>query len=625
MHIPTIQSILPATLSTHTGRATPWLRHACLLVPVALCTAAAMVLALRALPLTGGARITYAVAVAINVGLLALSSWSGILGALVTLWQRAGGQAGGPVLRPPTGHAHTAVLLPVYEEDAERVFAAASVMADQAARQALGTADVWVLSDTRSAEGAAAEESAFRRLLAARPAGAPAIHYRRRADNAGRKAGNIAAFCAGWGADYDFMVVLDADSMMSGAAIARLVGAMEANPSAGLIQTMCYPVGRSTLFARVQQFGARLYGPLLARGVAFWQGPRGSYWGHNAILRVAAFTAHCGLPTLPGRAPLGGEILCHDTVEAALMLRAGWDVWMLPEGPGGGHEGSWEETPTNLLDHLQRDRRWCQGNLQHTGLLRADGLKAASLVHLGQGIMHYLSAPLFLLLVLLGALSGPHVSPGADRAMLALVLTLLFAPRVLGLAAVLWDGRAASGFGGRTRLLASALLEQVFGLLLGPVMTVFYTRFVLTTLAGRIVRWDAQPRDDRGLGWSEAARQFGGPLALGAVAAAALATLSPFAAAMMAPGLLLGIPFAVWTSRGGAAHWARRLGLFTTPEEMSPPAALRALATAEAALRAMVDEAAMPDLPHGLGQPVVVQVLRRRTASPAPALAAAFR
>ncbi len=170
MHIPTIQSILPATLSTHTGRATPWLRHCLPAGPVALCTAAALVLALRAMPLTGGARITYAAAVAINVGLLALSSWSGILGALVTLWQRAGGQAGGPVLLPPTGHARTAVLLPVYEEDAERVFAAAAVMADQAARQALGTADLFVLSDTRSAEGAAAEESAFRRLLAQRPA-----------------------------------------------------------------------------------------------------------------------------------------------------------------------------------------------------------------------------------------------------------------------------------------------------------------------------------------------------------------------------------------------------------------------------------------------------------------------
>ncbi len=158
--------------------------------------------------------------------------------------------------------------------------------------------------------------------------------------------------------------------------------------------------------------------------------------------------------------------------------------------------------------------------------------------------------------------------------MLGLVLTLLFAPRVLALGCALLRRRPVrDGFGGRTRLLASALLDQVFGLLLGPVMPSSIHASSLTTLAGRIVRWDAQPRDDRGLGWSEAARQFGGPLALGAVAAAALATLSPFAAAMMAPGLLLGIPFAVWTSRGGAAHWARRLGLFTTPEEMSPPAA----------------------------------------------------
>ncbi len=623
MHIPTRQPILDASLSIHRATPAPWLRHACLLVPVALCTVAALTLALRAMPLTGGARIVYAIAVAVNVGLLALSSWSGILGALAALWQRVGGRAGGPTLLPPTGQARTAILLPIYEEDADRVFAAAAVMADGVAQEALGAADLFVLSDTQSAAGAAVEESAFRRMLTGRPEGSPAIHYRRRADNTGRKAGNVAAFCASWGADYDFMVVLDADSLMTGAAIARLVGAMEANPNAGLIQTMCYPVGRSTLFARVQQFGARLYGPMLARGVAFWQGPRGSYWGHNAILRVAAFTAHCGLPTLPGAAPLGGEILCHDTVEAALMLRAGWDVWLLPDGPEGRHDGSWEETPTNLLDHLQRDRRWCQGNLQHGAVLRATGLKTASFVHLGLGIAHYLSAPLFIMLVLTSALSGPHVAPDADRAMLVMVLALLFGPRVLALAATLADGQASRGFGGRGRLLASALLDQLFGLLLGPVMLVFYTQFVLTTLAGRVVRWDAQPRDDRGVGWREAAGRLGVPLAVASVAVLALAALSPFAAATLAPGLLLGVPLAVWTSRRGVGAWTRRIGLFATPEELQPPEPLVALATAEAALRLTVVEAVAPGLPAGVGMPVIVQTLRHTGARFAPWLQAA--
>jgi len=213
--------------------------------------------------------------------------------------------------------------VPVYNENPDRVFNAVAVMRRSIAPEATGSLDIFVLSDTQDSVIAAAEEAAYAACCATMGAYGPALHYRRRTPNTRRKAGNIAEFCARWGSGYDFMLVLDADSLMTGPAIARLIGAAEANPRAGIIQTMCYPIGRASLFARIQQFGARLYGPLLARGVAFWQGPRGSYWGHNAILRTAAFAAHCQLPDLPGRAPLGGEILCHDTVEAALMLRAG--------------------------------------------------------------------------------------------------------------------------------------------------------------------------------------------------------------------------------------------------------------------------------------------------------------
>ena len=604
----------PDLTAARTPTPEPWLRHLCFLGPVAFLTLAALALALRAMPLTGGARLVYGAAVALNVGLLALSSWSVVLGALVALWQRAGHRVAGPLLLPPTGRARTAVLLPVYEEDPTRVFAAAGVIARSLAGERLGTADLFVLSDTRSATGAAAEEQAYRRLLARLPADGPAIHYRRRASNTGRKAGNIAEFINRWGADYDFMAVLDADSLMTGAAIGRLVGAMEANPNAGLIQSMCYPVGRATLFARMQQFAARLHGPLLARGVAWWQGPRGSYWGHNAIIRTAAFAGHCGLPALPGRAPLGGEILCHDTVEAALLLRAGWDVWMLPDGPGGRHDGSWEETPTNLLDHLDRDRRWCQGNLQHFGVLRADGLKLASFVHLGQGIAHYLSAPLFIALAAAGMALPRHGTgePGAAAGLWTIVLALLFCPRLLSVAALLADRAAARGFGGWPRLLASVLLDQVFGLLAGPVSLVFHTRFVASTLAGQIVRWDAQPRDDRGLGWREAWDRLGLPLTAAAGLVAAALPWAPALAATLLPGLLLGVPLAVWSSRRGTGAWARRRGLFLTPEETSPPEMLPALDAAVAALGSERSLSVQPPLPAGTGLPVVIQRLRTR-------------
>ena len=600
-----------APLSQRQRTPEPWLRHLCFLGPVVFLTLAALALALRAMPLAGGARVIYAVAVALNVGLLALSSWSAVLGALVTVWGRFAPVAG-PVLLPPTGRARTAVLLPVYEEDAVRVFAAAAVMARSLATEAVGEADLFVLSDTRSAEGAVAEEQAYRRLLAQSPVGGPTVHYRRRADNAGRKAGNIAEFIGRWGAEYDFMVVLDADSLMTGAAIARLVGAMEANPNAGLIQSMCYAVGRSTLFARMQQFGARLHGPLLARGVAWWQGPRGSYWGHNAIIRIAAFAGHCGLPPLPGRAPLGGEILCHDTVEAALLLRAGWDVWMLPDGPGGRHEGSWEETPTNLLDHLDRDRRWCQGNLQHFGVLRAEGLKLASFVHLGQGIAHYLSAPLFIGLLALGAFAPVQGSgeAGAGAWLWTVVLGLMFAPRVLSLASVMVDGATARSFGGRAALVASVVLDQVFSLIAGPVSMVFYVIFVVSTLGGRVVRWDAQPRDDRGLRWGEAWGRFGVPLLASSAVVAVAAGMAPVAAAMLLPGLLLGVPFAVWSSRRSAGERARHWGLFVTPEETAPPALLPLVANCADALRAGPAVSNLPQLPSGVGFPVIIQQLR---------------
>ena len=399
----------------------PWLRHACHFGPLTLLTAAGADLALPADPTRiGPLHLLYAGVVALNVWTLAMVSWGGVLGACVTAWQRLGGRLGGPLLRAPTGTARTAVLMPVHEEDPVRVAAAVGAMAESLGRESAGTLAIFVLSDTGSPTAARAEEELVGRLHATRAPGGPAIHYRRRADRVGRKAGNIADFCARWGGDYDFMVVLDADSLMTGPAIARLIGAMEANPRAALIQGMCYPAGRDTLFARFQQFSAWLYGPLFARGTAFWQGPRGSYWGHNAILRVAAFAAHCGLPVLPGRPPLGGEILSHDTVEAALLLRAGWDVWTLPDGGEGPHVESWEEVPTNLLDHLKRERRWCQGNLQHALVLGADGLRPASLYHLGNGILHYLSS-LFLLLWLALHAALERSATGSDAGLAALV------------------------------------------------------------------------------------------------------------------------------------------------------------------------------------------------------------
>lgn len=601
--------LAPSPLATRRRTAEPWVRHACLLAPVALCAALAFAAARQAAPGHGLVPVLYALLVAVNIGLLALSAVPGLLGAAVAAL-RPWGVAAGPGTAPPTGQARTAILVPIYEEDPVRVFAAVAVMGRSLARERLGAAEIFVLSDTQRPDLAAAEADSYARLLASGDLGVP-VHYRRRLDNARRKTGNIADWCERWGADHDFMAVLDADSLMTGAAIAELVGAMEATPNAGIIQSMVYATGRHSLFARVQQFGARLYGPLLAQGVAFWQGPRGSYWGHNAIIRVAPFMAHCGLPALPGRAPLGGEVLCHDTVEAALMLRAGWDVWLLPQSAG-----SFEETPTNMVDHLVRDRRWCQGNLQHITLLRTDGLRLASLVHLGNGIAHYLGAPLFIaLMAVTAAMEGHWAAAGGGTWLAGLALALMFGPKLLSLGAVLIDPAQSARFGGRTALIASALLDTVYGVLAGPVNVAFYTLFTATTLMGRVVRWDAQARDDRGLGWRETAQRLGLPLALAAMGAVgAWMAGAAWVGETLLPGLALAVPLAVWSSRSGVGQWTRRAGLFLTPEDTAPLPELRALPVAEAALRAQDVRAALPALPPEQRGRMVLQVLRRARA-----------
>ena len=603
-----MDALVSPAASRHHATPTPILRHLAHFAPLLLLTLAAFVLAtIRTAPGTQpGLALLYGLVVGLNVAALTMSAWSTLLGAVVAPFARAGRSLGGPRLAPPTGRARTAILLPVYEEDAARVLATADAMAGSLAAELVGEINVFVLSDSRSAGAIAAEEAML--ALAAR-SDRPPLFYRRRADNAGRKAGNIAEFCERWGAAYDFMVVLDADSLMTGEAVARLIGAMEANPRAGLIQAMCYPVGRNSLFARLQQFNARLYGPLFQRGVAFWQGPRGNFWGHNAIVRVAPFAAACGLPLLPGRAPFGGEILSHDTVEAALMLRAGHDVWMLPDGPDGRHDGSWEETPTNLLDHLERDRRWCRGNLQHALVLRARGLKLASLYHLGRGLLHYLYAPLVLAWLVLYAMVDRH---GPSGALPWLVATLIVMPRVVCILATLGDAEQARGFGGRARFVASALLDQTVVALSYPVTLVFHLVFLAGTLSGGTTRWDAQARDDRGLLWGETAKRLAPPLGLALLALAVLAPFAPWPTALLAPGLIAAVPLAVLTSR--------RIGtsaLLRTPDDTHPHPLRDARARTEDRLRAglSLEPGATPaPLPAEAGLPVKPQVLRPRHA-----------
>ena len=480
-----------------------------------------------------------------------------------------------------TGRSRTAAVVAIHAEDAVAVFAALRVMARSLAREGAEDIDLFVLSDTRDGAIAAVEEHEFARIQAWRESagpGLPQVRYRRRRENVGRKAGNIAEFCQTYGSEYDFMIVLDADSLMTGAAMRRLVGLMEESPRVALIQTVSYAAGRDTLFARIQQFAVRLYAPLALRCLETWQGPDGSYWGHNAILRVAAFADAAALPVLPGRAPLGGEILCHDIVEGALLRRSGWEVRLLPE-----MGGTWEEMPTNLVDLLGRERRWCQGNLQHLSVLPWKGLRAASRWHLATGILAYLMLPLWIAFLGLGTWQAARTgdlgllgygltgaSPAA-HALAALTVLVLALPKVLSLGYVLASGSRRAEFGGTGRLLASAALEQAVWVVLWPVMTLFTAGAVVSTFFGRVVRWDTQARDDRRVPWSEAFRLQADAVVVGAVLTLGLVLAGDLVLALwMAPlavALLTSPAQSVLTSSDGLGRLAQARGLFLTVDD----------------------------------------------------------
>jgi membrane glycosyltransferase len=466
------------------------------------------------------------------------------------------------------------------------VFSAIRVMARSLQREGGDGSDIdiFVLSDTREGAISAVEEHEFARIEAwsrREGRGMPRIRYRRRTENTGRKAGNIAEFCRTYGHEYDFMIVLDADSLMTGAAMRRLARLMEENPRTGLIQTVSYAAGRDTLFARIQQFAVRLYAPLSLRCLETWQGPDGSYWGHNAILRIEAFASNAELPVLSGRPPLGGEILCHDIVEGALLRRAGWEVRLLPE-----MGGTWEEMPTNLIDLLGRERRWCQGNLQHIRVLPMKGLLGASRWHLGVGILGYCVYPLWIAFLSLGtwqaARSGELglIGYGIDggnavaAALAGLVIAVMALPKLLSLGYVLASPQRRADFGGTRSLLVSAALEQAIWVLLWPVMALFAAGAVVTTLVGRVVRWDAQARDDRSVPWGEAVRLQSDAIAAGGALVVLLAfSGSHWLALWMAPvalALLTSPVQSVLTSSTRLGLGSKARGLFLTEDDTRP-------------------------------------------------------
>jgi membrane glycosyltransferase len=519
---------------------------------------------------------------------IALSFTSSLAGFMVLLFRSRDPLGIDPGAPPPTIASRNAMLLPTYNEDPDRIMARLRAMYESVAQSGCGGSFDWyVLSDTTSPSVWIAEEKCFLQLR--RDLGVSNIYYRHRRENTARKSGNIEDWIKRFGGRYDHMIILDADSLMTGDTIVRLASAMESHPAVALIQTLPIVINAKTLFARLQQFSGRLYGPLIAAGIAWWHGSEGNYWGHNAIIRVRAFAQDAALPELKGRKPFGGHILSHDFVEAALMRRAGWEIRMVPS-----LGGSFEECPPSLLDFAARDRRWCQGNLQHLAVLPARGLHWVSRLHLLTGIGSYLTAPLWLMFLLLGILISLQAQfvrpeyfpkgfslfpqwPAQDPILAAWVFVgtmgLLIVPKLLAWILLLTQGQNRRQFGGGLRVFVGFLLETFLSGLIAPVMMIFQSRAVGEILLGRDSGWQVQRRDDGGLPRAELIRKYTLPTLFGALMAAIAYAVSLPLLLWMAPviaGLLLSIPVAMVSSRQSDPN----AGLLRTPEETTPPEVL---------------------------------------------------
>lgn len=522
---------------------------------------------------------------------LALSFWSALMGFVfealgiepITLRRRVR-------LHPRTStplRSRTAVVMAERNEPPGRVFAAfEALLRDLAPGGHLEHFDFFVLSGTDDPAHVEIERRVWV-ATAARIGASGRLFFWKREERTGRKAGTISDFLKRWGSQYDHMVVFDADSLMTADVLVELVRLMEANPDAGLIQTLPMPVNQSTLFGRVLQFASWVYARVYATGTAWWQLGESNYYGHNAILRPEAFRACCGLPILPGSPPLGGEIHSHDFVESALLRRGGWRVYFLPH-----LGGSYEELPSNLLDFAVRDRRWAQGNLQHLKLLFAKGLHPISRFHFLSGAFAFILSPLWLLFLVLSTaqmvveavVGHEYFPPGYSLfpawpisklsetiSLASATIALLFLPKLLGLLLALVRERRA--FGGVLRLFASTVVEIVFSILMAPIMMALHSYFVVTLLVGRVTGWDPQHRSERGLGLREAFSSLG-VLFFAAIAwGVLLLVAAPDRVWWVLPvltGLVLAVPVTVWSSRGTIGARLRGARILLTPEETRP-------------------------------------------------------
>ncbi len=518
--------------------------------------------------------------------------WSvlGVWNAFLGVWLLHGGADAREAVAPfaKAGDAQTpvtvktAVLMTIRNEDPARAFARVAAVKDSVDATGQGASFGWfILSDTDDAAVGLAEEQAFAAWKARAGASADRLFYRRRTTNEGYKAGNVRDFCERWGADYDFMLPLDADSLMDGETILRMARIGQAYPKLGILQSLVVGAPSRSAFARIFQFGMRHGMRPYTMGSAWWIGDCGPFWGHNALVRIAPFIAHCHLPVLPGGPPLGGQIMSHDQVEAVLMRRAGYEVRVLPE-----ELGSWEENPPTLLEFTRRDLRWCQGNMQYFRLLGMEGLKPMSRFQLFWAISMFIGIPAWTAIIALSAIKPLDGEPTAlfpawsAIGLYGVFMFMYLAPKLAGFLDIALTKGGLARYGGGLRFAAGATTELLFSFLISAAVTLRTSLFMIGLLFGRAVIWNGQARDAHALSWGTAARGLWPQTLFGLVLLAFALALAPGVILWSLPltaGYFLAIPFAVATADPRLGVAMERMGLCAIPEELKMPPIIAAL------------------------------------------------
>ena len=578
MHIsPDLRNTAPAPQSTIT-RNTPYRGRRLLILALNVATVTGLsVMMSRILAVNGWdwPEIGIFACFFITLPWLSLGFWNSVFGFFITRLSRNPAVSVNPAWadadtdRPI--EALTAVALAIRNEQPDAALARLETIKNSLDATGWGHRFAFhVLSDTSRPE-IAEEEERLVALWRQRDANPDRIHYRRRTDNAGFKAGNVREFCLSFGETYDFFVPLDADSLMSGPAILRLVRCMEAHPEIGILQGLVVGRPADSFFTRVFQFGMRHGMRSYTAGSAWWQGDCGPFWGHNAAIRLKPFRDHCDLPVLPGTPPLGGYVLSHDQVEAVLMRRAGYECRVVAE-----EDDSFEENPPSLQDFIKRDLRWCQGNMQYLKLLDLPDLPVVSRIQLFLAILMYVGAPGWMLLIIFGVAqtfmpAGTEPFPAmSGLALFATVMTMTFMPKIMGVLDTLLSASKRRRYGGGFALLAGFIVETVFSALMAPVIGFAVARFMTGLAFGKRVAWEAQQRVGGGLAWSDAIRGLWPQTLAGALILGTFWIKMPSVLPWAAPifvAFLCSIPFAVITASPALGAWARRAGLCRIPEE----------------------------------------------------------